>query len=210
MTRRSAAFILGLALACAPAQARPKHDGPGVGRSFADPSTILAVELAFNRLAREKGQWTAFRETAADDAVMFVPEKVLAKEWLKDRTDPPAPVQWQPQRIYVSCDGRTAASTGGWQRPDGSVGYFTTIWRVDRKGEWKWVLDHGDGLERPLPPFDFLDGRVAVCRRHDGAGRGEDDSLVWNYEMNGTGREVRVRMWNGTGYDTVIDDRVAP
>lgn len=210
MTRRSAAFVLLLALVCAPAQSRQKSHGPEVGRSFADPSTILEVELAFNRLAREKGQWTAFRETAADDAVMFAPEMTLAKDWLKGRADPSAPVQWQPQRIYVSCDGRTAASTGGWEQPDGSVGYFTTIWRLDRKGGWKWVLDHGDRLEKPLPSSDFVDGRIAVCRRHADVNRNEDDSLIWSYEANGAGREVRVRMWNGTGYETVIDDKVAP
>ena len=99
-----------------------------------DPSSVIAAEIAFNRLAQEEGQWTAFRETAADDAVMFVPDQVLAKDWLKKQADPPASVSWSPSIVYVSCDGRLAASTGNWKRPDGSVGYFTTLWRRDKKG----------------------------------------------------------------------------
>ena len=36
----------------------------------ANPSGFIAAEIAFSRLAQEKGQWTAFRETAAPEAVM--------------------------------------------------------------------------------------------------------------------------------------------
>src|SRR3546814_4565755 len=46
----------------------------------ANPSAFIAAELAFARLARDKWQWTAFRETAADDAVMFMPQRVLARD----------------------------------------------------------------------------------------------------------------------------------
>ncbi|WP_216074412.1 hypothetical protein, partial [Acinetobacter baumannii] len=39
------------------------------GKPVVNPSDIVRAELAFARLAREKGQWTAFRETAAPDAL---------------------------------------------------------------------------------------------------------------------------------------------
>ena len=48
----------------------------------ANPSAVIATELAFAREAREKGQWTAFRKFAAEDAVMFVPGAVAARPWL--------------------------------------------------------------------------------------------------------------------------------
>ena len=195
-----------------------------------DPSSVFAAELAFNRLAQQKGQWTAFRETAADEAVMFVPQRVLAKQWLKGRADPPAPVSWAPSAIYVSCDGNLAASTGGWKRPDGSVGYFTTIWQRDRKGAWKWIMDHGDTLANAREAPEFLIGKVATCKRGRAgdsprpaapppgrkAAKEEippvprDESLRWNAEAAADGsRRVTVRMWNGTDYETVIDDKVA-
>lgn len=187
-----------------------------------DPSSVIAAEIAFNRLAQEKGQWTAFRETAADDAIMFTPQKVNAREWLKKRADPPRSVSWAPSMVYVSCDGNVAASTGGWTRPDGSVGYFTTIWRRDKKGAWKWVLDHGDTLASARKKPDFLTGKVATCKRGErpapppGAKPGEgppppqDESLLWTADVAAdNSRRVTVKMWTGDAYETVIDDRVA-
>ena len=184
-----------------------------------DPSSVFAAEIAFNRLAQQKGQWTAFRETAAEDAVMFVPQRVLAKQWLKGRADPPKSVTWTPSTIYVSCDGNLAASTGGWKRPDGSVGYFTTIWRRDKHGAWQWILDHGDTLAKPREASDFLVGKVASCKRREPRGappqEGKpqppaDDSLIWSADVATDGsRRVIVRSWNGSDYEVVIDDKVA-
>lgn len=188
-----------------------------------DPSSVIAAEIAFNRLAQEKGQWTAFRETAADDAVLFVPQKVAAKEWLKKQADPPKSVSWAPSIVYVACDGNVAASTGNWTRPDGSVGYFTTIWRRDKKGAWKWVLDHGDRLTAPRPAPEFLTGKVATCKRGQRPegpppmpAKGErpapppDESLLWTADVApDNSRRVTVKMWTGEAYDMVIDDRVA-
>jgi hypothetical protein len=191
-----------------------------------DPSSVIAAEIAFNRLAQSKGQWTAFAETAADDAVMFVPQKVVAKDWLKKQANPAAPVSWSPSIVYVSCDGNLAASTGNWTRPDGAVGYFTTIWRRDKKGRWQWVLDHGDRLTTARAAPEFMTGKVATCK---GGPRGDapppppagkkgemppmpkDESLIWNADVATDGsRRVTVRMWTGEGYEAVIDDQVGP
>ena len=188
-----------------------------------DPSSVFAAEIAFHRLAQQKGQWTAFRETAADDAVMFVPQRVVARQWLKGRADPPKAVNWTPSTIIVSCNGNLAASTGNWQRADGSVGYFTTIWRRDKQGAWRWILDHGDTLAKPRDAAEFLIGKVATCKRRERgpetapspkgkpAAPPTDDSLVWSADVATDGsRHVTVRAWNGSGYDVVIDDKVAP
>ncbi len=165
MNRASAAAAALILLTGAGASARPQM------RLSANPSAVVAAEMAFNRLAQDKGQWTAFRETAAKDAVMFVPDMVNARTWLKGRKDPAASVKWSPAKIFVSCDGDIGASTGGWQRPDGSVGYFTTIWRRDKKGEWNWVLDHGDTLASPRPESDIIEAKVATCpQRRRGEG----------------------------------------
>ena len=85
-------------------------------RLSANPSAVVAAEIAFNRLAQEKGQWTAFRETAAKDAVMFVPQMANAQAWLKGRKDPPASVKWQPEKVLMSCNGSIGVTTGPWQR----------------------------------------------------------------------------------------------
>lgn len=219
MTRGLALLLIGAALVGGGLSAAEARKPRGPARFFPDPSEILAREIAFNRLAREKGQWAAYRETAAADAVMFVPEKVLAPLWLKGRKDAPPPVRRDPWKAYVSCDGRLAAATGGWQGAEGEQGYFTTIWRRDPKGEWKWVLDHADRLDAPRDHGEALEGRVASCRglkreapsveNPKQAAPPLDESLRWSYDVAPDGsREIRVSLWNGAAYDEVIDDRV--
>jgi hypothetical protein len=100
------------------------------------------------------------------------------------------------------------------------VGYFTTIWRRDKHGAWKWVLDHGDTLASPRDASEFLVGKVATCKRRGPEASGApgakmaippaDDSLIWNADVAADGsRHVTVRAWNGSAYDIVIDDKVA-
>jgi hypothetical protein len=221
----SALFLVGSLAACA--------NGPSPGvRSFepkiANPSAIIAAEIGFNQLAQQKGQWTAFRQTAAKDAVMFVPQPTLALEYLKGKADPAKSVKWQPHRAFMSCDGKTGVTTGAWQKPDGSAGYFTTVWQFiqtnDRgDGEWKWVLDHGDVLTAPRVTAEMIETKVASCKGRapamllappEGAqmktGYSRDQSLSysWTVQPNGA-RTIEVKLWNGEATDTVIIDRVA-
>ena len=159
-------LALAVSLGAAAADARPRQrPGGPAGAGSANPSALVAMELAFNRMAQDKGQWTAFREFADEDAVMFVPQAVKARDWLKGRGDPAQAVTWQPYQVWMSCDGTLGVTKGAWQRPNGTVGYFTTIWRKQGKpgknGEYLWVLDQGDVLPEPLPEPDFLSASVA-------------------------------------------------
>jgi len=167
MRRIGPALLAAAALVATPAHARRER---GL-RPVANPGAVIAAELGFASAAREKGQWTAFRDTAAKDAEMFVPQRVNARDWLKDRKDPPVSVNWQPQVVWSSCDGSYAVTKGPWQRPH-STGYFTTVWRRDKKGRLEWVLDQGDTLDKPLPDADFVEGKVADCPRRGEGMRG--------------------------------------
>jgi hypothetical protein len=190
---------------------------------LANPSAVIATEIAFARAAQDDGQWTAFRRFATDDADMFVPARVRAQDWLKGRTDPAQAVRWQTQRVVMSCDGNAAVSTGAWQRPDGSQGYFTTVWRRQNDGRWKWVLDHGDVLAVPRESSDAISSRVASCEALPTAlpaatatggdakqGAARDNSLVWSSVVAPDGaRSVAAHLWNGTAFETVLEDTVA-
>lgn len=189
----------------------------------ANPSAFIAAELAFARLAQEKGQWTAFRETAAPDAVMFVPQRVKARDWLKTQKDPAEAVKWQPHAVYVSCDGNAGVTTGAWQKGPAN-GYFTTAWvRDPMSGKINWVLDHGDGLAAPLAAPDFIESTQAKCSSRpavpiEDAGEGDDmavglskdQTLSWTSTVHpDRSRTVIVRLWDGKTMKTVIDNRVA-
>ena len=151
-------ILLVAALALAACSQRGRPEGPIF--NVAQPSDVIAAELAFAQRAQERGQWTAFRETAASDAEMFVPQRSNAQQWLRGRADPPVAVRWQPHEVWVSHDGSLAVTYGAWQRPNGT-GYFITVWKRQRDGGFKWVLDQGADLATPLAATDELRAHVA-------------------------------------------------
>jgi hypothetical protein len=188
--------------------------------------SVLDAERAFARLAQDKGQWTAFRATAAPDAVMFVPQPVKAKDRLKDRKNPPKSVRWQPSKAWTSCDGSLAVTTGNWQSGR-AVGYFTTVWQRQAGGGWKWVLNSGDGLKaaRPAVARPVVDqaackggamqappvvafGRPGIAYPAEAYSR--DATLAYRYKVEPDGaRWLRVSRWDGQGYALVVEDKVA-
>jgi hypothetical protein len=174
---------------------------------------VIAAERAFAERAQREGQWTAFRGTAAPDAVMFVPQRVNAQQWLSGRADPPQSVRWQPHRVAVSCDGTLAATTGSAQWPDGTAGWFTTIWQRQANGEWRWIADHGGTGTEPwfVPEIPIVE--VAECPGAEGPepqpmpaagearGASRDHTLLWDWV---DGRGLRVTMWIGPHYAPTI------
>jgi hypothetical protein len=231
--KRAALLVsIGAALLAGQADARPPRGsgGPG-GRmdGYANPSAVIGAEVAFNQLAQEKGQWTAFRATAAKDAIMFVPQRVNARSWLNNKPNPPVAVKWQPHQVWMSCDGSYAVTRGAWQRPK-SVGWFTTVWQRQPKGNvYQWVLDTGDALAAPLDAPEMIDGQVADCNNRprkppprdakapppvpiDPAnGQSDDGTLRWVADLDAKGAgSFAVSRWTGTGYEQVLALKLSP
>jgi len=160
---------LALVVLAAPAAALGQAPGGALGITPAgNPSALIAAEVAFARLARERGQWPAFAATAAEAAEMFAPQRVLAKLWLKGRANPAQPLQWQPHAAWISCDGSAGATFGAYQGSTGEggsgQGWFSNLWQRQKKGGYKWLLDQGGDLAAPLAAPEFLAGKVANCR----------------------------------------------
>lgn len=181
--------------------------------------SVIDAEHDFAELAQKVGQWRSFRETAAPDAVLLIPGPVKAHEWLKGRDEPKVAVRWQPAEAYVSCDGSTAATIGPWQRPNG-IGYFVTVWsRVG--GKWKWKVDLGDRLEKPMPaPAPMVTSAACSKPRLDkvpklnaaersGRGTSADGSLVWSWQSLAKRTRILVLLWNGDSYGVAIDRTVS-
>jgi hypothetical protein len=177
-----------IALAAGLSACAPKRQGPPVAAinrilanapGAAQPSTIVAAEIAFARTARENGQWTAFRTFAAPGALIHGDSGPFAAEpWLATQTDPAEAVQWNPRAVVISCDGALAVSQGRLRTPDGKVGNFITVWERQAGGEYRYVFDAG-GLDVPQPPprkviedgdivvtsIDAVRGLIASCPR---------------------------------------------
>ena len=192
-----AALATLLLVACASGPGNPRDRYDRLLTPRANPGKVVATELAFARAAQEDGQWTAFADYSTDDAVMFVPEPVNAHTWLKGRANPARAVQWQPHEVWSSCDGSLAVTKGAWQRPDGIVGYFTTVWERQKDGEYEWVLDQGDALDQPLAAPDFVKTTVSDCNgdvtatgqgpagsARTGQGASKDRSLTYSWSVD--------------------------
>jgi hypothetical protein len=130
----------------------------------AQPSTIVAAEIAFARAAREQGQWTAFRSFAAPGAMLHLPGgPVVADPWLLGQKDPAAAVQWEPRAVAMSCDGALAVSQGRYIDPQGKVGNFVTVWERQSDGRYLWTYDvGGDDVPQPPPRKPVEDGDIVV------------------------------------------------
>lgn len=194
----------------------------------ATPQTAIDAEREFAKRAQTEGMWTAFRATAAEDAIMFVPAPTKAHDFLKDRKDPLLSYMWWPAEAYMSCDGKLAVTTGPSVR-GAARGYFTTVWAKQPDGRWKWLLDHGSPLEKPRPAREEAEQFRAACEgtpsypmltdpRRDplpdadaiGALSSPDRSLqvTWSASPSGT-RKLVVHLWKGRWFDLVLIDEVA-
>jgi hypothetical protein len=197
-------------------------------------TTAVDAEIAFAGDARRVGQWTAFRKWAGRDAVMFTPQAVWARTFLKPLKDPPNAISWRPAHSFVSCDGRTAINTGPWFKQDGTQGgYFTTVWQ--RSGpNWRWVYDgggpsvgpvrKGKALVHPascrtrapgppiIPPPPLTPRQARTTPEDNGRGQSADKTIGWDWKVEKSGaRKFRVYQWDGRRYAQVlINDVPAP
>lgn len=183
----------------------------------AQPSRIVAAELAFARAAREQGQWTAFRETIAPGGVLHGRGGPFAAEpWLAQQANPAEAVAWAPRAVWMSCDGKLAVSRGRLREPDGRVGTFATVWQQQDSGDYRWIYDIG-GIDDPQPPptrqpegdeilvvaEELIQGHVADCPPRGTAvpppavlhattarydgGLSPDGTLAWRWEHQADG-----------------------
>jgi hypothetical protein len=190
--------------------------------------TAVDAERAFAADAQKIGQWSAFRKHADNDAVMFTPQAVWARDFLKDRKDPPKSMRWRPNASFVSCDGRTAINTGPAFRPSGEAyGFFNTVWQRTER-EWRWVYDAGSGLDNQstaltkpkvrrascngratgapiLPPPPLTNSQARTTPQDNGRGQSADRTLGWDWVVAKNG-DLRFRafLWNGDHYEQVL------
>ena len=204
---------------------------------FAAASTpsVIDAERAFASDAQRMGQWTAFARYAAKDAVLFTPQAVWARDFLKGRKNPPRSVRWWPAHSFTSCDGRTAVNTGPWVGADGKHhGYFTTVWSLEGGRQWRWSYDGGDDLSGPTPPVTPAQVHRASCAgrapgppvlppppltskearttpEDNGRGMSADKTLGWDWKVEkGGARKFRVFQWNGIRYAQVLFNDIKP
>lgn len=112
--------------------------------------TILEQERRFLAMSQEQGARTAFLSFLADDAISFEPGPTNAKKLLSTRLEISVSIKWTPLLVGVSrsCDLGYTTGPSEWrkhqedEKPFG-YGQYVTIWRKQKDGEWKVVIDLG-------------------------------------------------------------------
>jgi ketosteroid isomerase-like protein len=116
---------------------------------------VRATERAFARTMADR-DLAAFTRFIAPDAVFMDgtaasrgAEAVVAG-WRDLFKGTPAPFSWEPEVIEVLPTGQLALSSGPVRNAKGErTGTFYSVWRRERDGTWRIVLDHGCSCTPP-------------------------------------------------------------
>lgn len=112
------------------------------------PADVANAELAFAKLASEKGINAAFLANFAEGSLILNPEPTDARAHYAKENDP-ASLGWRPASVGLSASGDLAYSTGPWEyrvTKDAAPiaqGHFLSIWAKQGDGAWKVVFDCG-------------------------------------------------------------------
>ena len=116
---------------------------------------LVEMEHAFAKAAATKGTRDAFLEFLADDGIVFQPGPVNGKKFWSERQPRKGLLSWEPIFADVSRAEDLGYTTGPWEfRPNGpddqpvAFGQYFTIWKKQRDGSWKAVLDRGVSSEK--------------------------------------------------------------
>ena len=121
----------------------------------AQPSDIVAVEIAYGQDAKALGQFTAGENYAALGALLHTRNgPVDFAQIAPALKDSGVATTWEPRVVVMSCDGALALSQGRFEDQDGIIGNYVTVWARQDDGEYKWTYDVA-GPDVPQPPPRF-------------------------------------------------------
>ncbi len=162
---RRRALVPGLVLGLvgplgASAQAQGTHSRQHI---IGAPSDAITADLGFAKAARDKGLFTAMRDTAVSDAEVVwiglggprpvaplalrqghdaqpapsdtLPQPQRLADFIKSHEAPATTPPWHVSAAWMSCDASTAVTAG--QHGDNR---YLTVWQRQKRGDYKWVL----------------------------------------------------------------------
>lgn len=119
---------------------------------------LMEADKAFSALCEKEGMKSAFIEYLDSNGVLLRPGHMpivgaAAIDFIIQQSDTGYTLSWQPSFADVSASGDMGYTYGlytmTWHGIDSvSYGTYTSIWKKQSDGKWKYVLDSGnDGVE---------------------------------------------------------------
>ena len=124
----------------------------------ADPAPVVAAEQAFAARAAEVGVVPSFLEFMADDAIVFAPGPVSARELYGKKTPAKTPKEggtllaWWPTWAGLAQSGDLGFTTGPAEADGQRFVHYFTVWKKQPDGAYRWVYDGGVSNDATLAP----------------------------------------------------------
>ncbi|MEC3881151.1 DUF4440 domain-containing protein [Parapedobacter sp. 10938] len=133
--------------------------------------SLLMADRTAARLSETQGPHAAFMSVVDRNSTFFTPAPVDALEYLENRPNIPDVMTWRPTFATIAKSMEWGVTTGtlSFQRV-GAIkryGEYLTVWRRDRKGNWKIDLraqiEHKGGNDEP--DIHYVEPDTAQYRR---------------------------------------------
>ncbi len=115
---------------------------------------MMDADRTFSKLSEEKGMKTAFIEFIDSNGVLLRPNRLPitgadAIDYLIQQNDSDYTLTWEPRNGAIAKSGELGYTYGIYAlRPSGKdtviYGTYVSIWKKEKNGGWKFVLDSGN------------------------------------------------------------------
>lgn len=144
------ALLLGAAVLTSFTVAALAQDSPKPVDLATEYQSLVDSERAFAKKSRDTNAKEAFLAFIADDGVLFNPDPGPGREAWEKRPVPDYTLDWWPTHADISRSADLGWTTGPWVLglADGQKlhGYFSTVWRKQADGTWRFVADMGASM----------------------------------------------------------------
>jgi len=112
---------------------------------------LIQTEKNFAAYSVAHSTKEAFQQFIDSNSIMFDEGKpVKAIDYWNKREKRPGVLNWQPQYAEISISGDFGYTTGPWTFQQKTIqdsvvarGQYTTVWYINKLGEWKFLVDLG-------------------------------------------------------------------
>lgn len=119
----------------------------------ADVRELQIVDSEFSDYSRKHGMRKAFLEYIDDDGVMMKDNSLPIKgaraiDLISSMNDSTVTMTWEPEGGEIATSGELGYTYGIYEMKDQSNnvqrGTYVTVWKKQKDGKWKFVLDSGN------------------------------------------------------------------